>query len=556
MTKVVELCPDRNLTNLNFEKYQFCSDEVPIDSEINLKTDILRLELTTNRDSLLETRLFAFHNHLFKNPYDTSVWFIDKDWVVWHFKKDGNLQQVYTIHSLSEKIQNFLYNPSIGFTSNNIIVISDGGDCLTLLVTDTQEHIKSFILNDAEPGIILDVQYVNTISTVMIAMCDIRSTGEKKFTRLLLLTYIWRNVGSEAEYFELTDKKALKVNGAVEYVYIEECGKYLHSICQDYVTFECPKTKQFTDSRKNIEKTGELKIPKYCWSQDEDSITVWLTIDKHHHDKVKVNVTPLELSVTVNNNILIEGQCQYRLDESLTTWRYEQDTFKLELYKHESGLMWNELIKGDIGGECLPNETLATEIHFRLAHLCADQIDNKQEGQPCLGFNAEQLEECDLERKDNLLQRVDLITQENTHLAMLGLNNHVLYTYKTKSGQAICLRHDNDGCLWITNQVNDMEWNIKHHYTFPGFGYVEASKSNKKFCLSPADGSYVAIIEHIRYIFLYKRPESNIEVGKQWIVDLGIETYPIMGAAATNRYLIILTKNKLYRLNIYNIIIK
>lgn len=123
---------------------------------------------------------------------------------------------------------------------------------------------------------------------------------------------------------------------------------------------------------------------------------------------------------------------------------------------------------------------------FRLAHLCADQIDNKQEGQPCLGFNAEQLEECDLERKDNLLQRIDLITQENTHLSMLGLNNHVLYTYKTKSGQAICLRHDNDGCLWITNQVNDMEWNIKHHYTFPGFGYVEASKSNKKFCLSPA----------------------------------------------------------------------
>lgn len=38
MTEVVELCPDRNLTNLNFEKYQFCSDEVPIDSEINLKT--------------------------------------------------------------------------------------------------------------------------------------------------------------------------------------------------------------------------------------------------------------------------------------------------------------------------------------------------------------------------------------------------------------------------------------------------------------------------------------------------------------------------------------
>lgn len=555
MTKIIELCPDRHLTNLKFEKYQFCTDEIPIETEIDLKTDVYRLELTTNRDSLLETRLFAFHNHLFKNPYDTSVWFIDKNWVVWRFKKDKQLEQVHVIHDSSEKLQNFLYNPSIGFTSNDIVVLSDGNQCLNLLITDSEEHVKSFILNDAEPGVILDVQYVDAATTVMIVMCDIKSTSEKKITRLLLLTYSWKNIGSKDDYFELTNKEALNVNGAVEYVYIEKCGKYLHSICQDYIMFERPKTKQSTNSNKDTEKTGELNIPKYCWSQDEDLITVWLTIDKQHHDKVKVNVTSLELSVTVNGKVLIKGQCQHKLDESLTTWKYEQDTFKLELYKYESGLMWNELIKGDTGGERLPNETLAAEIHSRLAHLCTDQMDNKQ-GQPCLGFNAEQLEECDLEGKDNLLQRIDLITQENTHLAMLGINNHVLYTYKTKSGQAICLRHDNDGCLWISGQVNDTEWNIKHHYTFPGFGYVEASKSNKKFCLSPSDGSYVAILEHTRYIFLYKRPESNVEIGKQWIVDLAMESCPIMGATATNEYLIILTKNKFYRLNIYDIITK
>ncbi|XP_017760282.1 PREDICTED: nudC domain-containing protein 1 [Eufriesea mexicana] len=549
MTKIVELCPDRNLTNLKFEKYQFCSDEIPIDTEIDLKTDIYRLELTSNRDSLLETRLFALHNHLFKNPYDSSSWFIDKNWIVWRFRKDGILEKIHMIHDSEKNVQDILYNPSIGFTSNDIVIISDGGNCLKLLLTKDQEHIKSFILNNAEPGVILDIQYVNATSTIMIVMCDIRSTGEKKFTRLLLLSYVWKNVGSADEFFEFTNNEALKVNGSVEYVYIESCGKYLHSICQDYITFECSKVQQPNDNKKEAEKIEELKIPKYCWSQDEDSITVWFTIDKQHRDKVKVNVRPLELSVTVNNDILIQGQCQHRLDEDLTTWKYEEDTFKLELYKHENGLMWNELIKGDTGGKCLPNETLAAEIQSRLAHLCTDQANSKQ-GQPCLGFNAEQLEECDLEGKDNLLQRIDLITQENTHLAMLGASNHVLFTYKTISGQAICLRHDNDGCLWITGKVDEMKWNMKHHYTFPGFGYVEASKSNKKFCVSPADGLYVAILEHTRYIFLYKRPESNIQVEKQWIVDLGTETCPIMGAVAINKYLIILTRNKLYRLNI------
>lgn len=74
--------------------------------------------------------------------------------------------------------------------------------------------------------------------------------------------------------------------------------------------------------------------------------------------------------------------------------------------------------------------------------------------------------------------------------------------------------------------------------------------------LHVSDGSYVAILEHTRYIFLYKRPESNVEIGKQWIVDLAMESCPIMGAAATNKYLIILTKNKFHRLNIYDIITK
>lgn len=328
-------------------------------------TDVRRLELTTNRDSLLETRLFAFHNHLFKNPFDTSCWFIDENWFVWRLKKDGNLEQMHLIHDSSASVQNVLYNPSIGFTSNNIVAISDGGDCLKLLITDTQEHVKTFTLIDAEPGVILDVRYVNDTSSIVIVTCDIRSTGEKKFTRLILLTYSWKNAGDTCESFELNNKETLKVNGAVEYMYIEDSGNYLHSICQDYITFECPKVQKTVDDKKDSEKSNEIKIPKYCWSQDEDSITVWLTIDKEHKDKVKVNVTPLELSVTVNDNALIQGQCQHRLDESLTTWKYEDDTFKLELYKFESGLMWNELIKGDTGGECLPNETLAAEIHSR-----------------------------------------------------------------------------------------------------------------------------------------------------------------------------------------------
>jgi hypothetical protein len=65
------------------------------------------------------------------------------------------------------------------------------------------------------------------------------------------------------------------------------------------------------------------------------------------------------------------------------------------------------------------------------------------------------------------------------------------------------------------------------------------------------DSLQVPILEHTRYIFLYKNPESTIEFRRQWIVGLGTETYAIMGADATSRNIIILTKDKLYRRNIY-----
>lgn len=123
---------------------------------------------------------------------------------------------------------------------------------------------------------------------------------------------------------------------------------------------------------------------------------------------------------------------------------------------------------------------------YRLAHLCTDQTNTSVgEGQPCIGFNSEQLEECDLEGKDNFLQRINLHTQATTHLARLGSNNHILFTYKLKDGQVICLRHDHDACIWLTDDLANKQWNLKHVYSFPGFGYVEASKTNKKFCVSP-----------------------------------------------------------------------
>jgi hypothetical protein len=48
---------------------------------------------------------------------------------------------------------------------------------------------------------------------------------------------------------------------------------------------------------------------------------------------------------------------------------------------------------------------------------------------------------------------------------------------------ALCLRHDVDGCLWqFESPKEDGHWPCTHIGTFLAFGYVQASKQEKKFC--------------------------------------------------------------------------
>lgn len=325
------------------------------------------MEPNCNQESWLEARLFAFHNHLFNNVYDMSCWFIDKTSAVWRLDKDGSLDQVYKLHTdgCSSIV---IYNPSIGFTLNNIVAISDGGGNLHILIECMGENRKVFLMTLEEPGIIMNVQYVEKSSRIILIMCAIATDdNQKKYTRLVLLSYDLCMKNEIMKVYNV-DKQILKVQGTVDYAYVEENGNYLHSICQDSIGFENENTQESVMEQPSV--SSQIKIPKYYWSQNEESLTVWIKVPKQHGNKrPKINVKPLELSVTIDNEILIQGQCQHRLEENMATWRHKEDTLQIDLSKYENGLMWSELIKGDTGGECLPNEALAGEIHARYFFL-------------------------------------------------------------------------------------------------------------------------------------------------------------------------------------------
>lgn len=295
-----------------------------------------------------------------------SCWFIDEDWAVWRFDKHNSFNQMHMLHTTKTDLSKMTYNPSIGFACNGISAISDGGEKLDILIGNTEQNVKVFSMDPVKPGIIMNVQHVQKSSKIIIIMSTIANNDVKKYTQLTLLSYNLQYAENKVKNISYIDKQALKVQGTIDYAYMEENGNYLHSICQDNICFDEGNMQKSEIKIKQPNIDSQIKIPKYYWSQDEDSLTVWVKIPKQHStQQPKINVKPLELSVAISNEILIQGECEHRLEENMATWRHKEDTLQIDLSKYENGLMWSELIKGDTGGECVPNETLAAEIHER-----------------------------------------------------------------------------------------------------------------------------------------------------------------------------------------------
>lgn len=335
-------------------------------------SEVSRLEPSVCQDSFLEARLFAFHNHLFKNQYDSSCWFIDKNGGIWKFETSGSLDLIHTSKTIGlprEKI----YNSSIKFAAKEIVVVCDGNGNLEILIQENS-LVKSYCIDCVEPAVLADTRYVEENSKLVIALHRIdevtKDKKSKKISRLIFLHYnLKKNSENDSFVFEPTQKQTVKVKRVIENVYLAEKGNFCYIIGQDQVEFDYDSIKP-VDSKNEQGYSSQIKIPQYCWSQDEDSITIYVKIpEKHSSIKPKVETTPNSLLVIFGDNIILNGKTSKRLDADLTTWKCKDGTLEIELAKSENGLMWNELISGDTGGEYLPNQALAAEIHERLKKI-------------------------------------------------------------------------------------------------------------------------------------------------------------------------------------------
>ena len=121
---------------------------------------------------------------------------------------------------------------------------------------------------------------------------------------------------------------------------------------------------------------------------------------------------------------------------------------------------------------------------------------------------------------------------------------------------AICLRHDVDGLLWQPSDQHAAGGELwEHTATFSALGYVQASKTNRKFSTCAPNVSYACISDCNKHIYIYWQPtpvpsplrnrKTGREVGavaKQQVISLDTAD-SILGLQATNERLFILTEN-------------
>lgn len=142
----------------------------------------------------------------------------------------------------------------------------------------------------------------------------------------------------------------------------------------------------------------------------------------------------------------------------------------------------------------------------------------------------------------------------------------MLFTLSLRANNpsAFAIRSDVDAIIWLPTQASlsdEIDVNMKHEGTLNAFGYVQASKQQKKFMQCSPDFSYSIICEPQRHIFIYKATYGNatglknrcssvkVSIGQQKLVTLD-ESNEVLGILCENDATILLTQKHILCLQV------
>ncbi|XP_060534478.1 nudC domain-containing protein 1 [Cylas formicarius] len=545
----LELKPDRLLLDSNFDGYKLSLQEIPTFRK-KLDVPIDPSHLTTSQYSLLHTKLFGLHNHLFGDPFEHSqaVYFVDKDLNVRKTYIDdfGNEMigplTVWKIPSVRARNPGD-YGITLKFPSANLAVLSDGLGVLYILSTGDRTDDSDFVqlysgevIACREQGFVVsDAAYRDEKKELHVLLLHIAEDSKDRFVSVVHWVTFQEGTADDKVTWNQTNLRQLKTKGEIQYLYLEEGCENVYVISDSEVRF-------VLNSEYPIAEQAGDEDTSYKWSQSDEEVSVKFVLpERPNKELVFVAVEPKKIDVRYDAKVLLSGALAGTVDPSLMTWTIENvNSLEISLTKSAQKIFWPELVLGNGRGEYVARSS---------------NFDQMSEAAPQQGatFNSQQIEECDFESdKAFTFQRINRLTNECTHKIHLG-SHQVLLTCRSSPPlpPAVGTRHDVDVCLWQPRGTGP-NFEVKHVGTLLAFGYVQASKQNRKFTGCSPDTNYCFVSESTGHIFIYKqnRPLVSSElrhrgsgqrfksVAQQQVLNLANQQ--ILGVLASDAHLFVL----------------
>ncbi|CAF0762982.1 unnamed protein product, partial [Didymodactylos carnosus] len=515
--------PNKKLLNPKFDGYRLSLDplaqyvlkfdnDIQVQSEIDLNDELYIYNCIKAYKSL---------NHLYydqwtSNENNDKLYFIDKNCSIFYINVTddlSHLQQPTCVYQIPST--NKTSNGSMIFVSEKIVLINDGAQKLFIVNNENKKwtliHQEDLLQDDETFSTrllhsVIFEQYLHVLIGYVDNKTQYTSDNTKIKTnqcKLIWLTYSLTQIKCvrtrKLEGKKWLDYAAIEMNGEALYIAADCAYQFIYDSMIEVKKPVIPSTLHRIESKY-----------KYRWSETSETISISVdNIPTEGEQKLNVKFDVDCMQCKIGDEVLFDGHLFDSVEIEKSSYRIEDDKLQIMLQKKTPNSIWNDVLKD---GEAIEGEMgFVDENSTTTTKLDGQEVEenNKNPQQP---FNIQQLEECDqyTNEDDAYLQRLCGNTHRVTHQATLI--NQILFTTRLTKSElpAICLRHDVDGLIWQLHCVKDENsapWT--HEATFSAFGYVQASKQQRKFISCPLDFSYVVICDMKTHLYLYKQNSTD-----------------------------------------------
>ncbi|TDG41139.1 hypothetical protein AWZ03_012437 [Drosophila navojoa] len=539
MATVVDLKVDRNLLCHNFDGYKLSFDPVPIVRQ-DIEDKPLKYEMHESEYSRLHTELFARHNLLFSDPWSRSnTYFVNTNHEVVYCSYDeirGKAREPLVVYKMQfeDNVDGHYkpgdYNYTLRFISEKYCVLCDGKLNYFLLETgDRRRHtdwrlvtqarvtdnteFRGFVLYDARLDIMQERKRISLVSGHLT-----RSKSMDRYVVLLTWSY-WALENQKAAVWKYFQREELQITGGVYYCAFEPRSESI-IVCSNGQLKTTAATR--TDALEEIDK---FSFSEYFWTQTENDIVVRLFEPAFISlEDYEFSSSPTTVKLKLYGQTLLSGSLYARVRDDLTSIRLEDDRAMLKMVKEKPGI-WPQLILSE-------DEDADEDDPFEEG---VEEEPESSEAEPELRFN--------------------ITDSEITHKISLGYSPP-LFTTTLRAGYpaAFATREGVDAALWLQSYqpVNPSDWKVRHEGNLHAFGYVQASKQQRKFTDCCPDLEFAVIAEAQRHVYIYKphnesagglrnRYGPQVMIGKQHLVTLDEDMGEILGMATATNLITLLT---------------